>query len=266
MPNPLSETEQLKFMISAQRLKPLIRKPDSDQKAIDLHQDILRLGSSLLVVIATIEIALRNSVCGNLSEHFGASDWFLRPPLPFQWRAPEKGKITAAIDSAKRAEYSKLLQAEKHALDSTAFPAGRPQNTTHLARSKARRKHIAITEGKVVAELTLFFWKRLFGPEYEHSLWKPSLKRTFPNKNVSRANVAIHLETIYQTRNRLAHHEPVISHRFIETIQAVDFVVQHLETATPSNNSPLSKLLNEDIKRSQVIHDMIISQFNDLMA
>lgn len=87
-----------------------------------------------------------------------------------------------AVDSAKRAEYSKLSQAQKAALDALAYPAGRPANTSHLRRAKGRRRQLVVNEGKVIAELTLYFWKRLYGQEYDQSLWRTTLKRTFPDK------------------------------------------------------------------------------------
>jgi hypothetical protein len=127
------------------------------QTAIELHQETLRLGASLMSVTATVEIALRNSVCENLSHHFGVPNWLLQPPVPFQWRLPEQKKITMALDSARRAEYSKLTQAQKGALDALAYPRGRPPNVSHLKRAQDRRRRITVTEGKIIAELTLYF-------------------------------------------------------------------------------------------------------------
>ncbi len=153
-----------------------------------------------MAVTATIEIALRNSVCENLGHYFAVPNWLQQPPVAFQWKAPEASKIAQAIDSAKRGEYSKLCQADKGALDALTYPRGRPTNTSHLKRAKDRRNHISITEGKVIAELTLYFWKRLYGPDYDQTLWRTTLKRTFPNKSLTRAAVAPQLESIYQAR------------------------------------------------------------------
>jgi hypothetical protein len=236
-------------MLSAERLRALTALTGSAQIAIELHQETLRVGASLMTVIATVEIALRNSVCENLTQHFAVPNWLRQPPVPFQWRAPELKKVAMAHDSARRAEYSKLTQAQKHALDALAYPSGRPSARSHLDRAKDRRKHIAVSDGKIIAELTLYFWKRLYGPDYDQSLWRTSLKRTFPYKKLSRADVAIQLEHIYQVRNRLAHHEPVLHRRFVDTMRAIEFVVQHLETAKPDCSTPLAKLLAGDITK-----------------
>jgi hypothetical protein len=234
-------------LLSAERLKSLTALTGSTREAIMLHQETLRVGSLLMTVIATIEIALRNSVCENLTLHFGVSTWLRQPPVPFQWRKPELTKVVMAHDSARRADYSKLTQEQKHALDVLAYPSGRPLSKSHLERAKDRRKQIIVSDGKVIAELTLYFWKRLYGPEYEQTLWRTSLKRTFPYKKLSRADIAIQLEHIYQARNRLAHHEPVLYKRFSDTMLAIEFVVQHLNASVPSNTTPLSNLLANDI-------------------
>ena len=248
-------------MLSPERLRNLVQLTGSEGAAIDLHQETLRVGSSLMSVTATIEIALRNSVCENLSHHFGVPNWLTQTPIQFQWRDPEKKKVELALDSARRAEYAKLSQAEKGALDAAAYPMGRPAGTSHLKRSKDRRRRIQVSEGKVVAELTLYFWKRLYGPEYDQSLWRTTLKRTFPFKKLKRAEVATQLERIYQSRNRLAHHEPVLHKRFQDTIDAVHFVVQHLEVAQPHAGTSLGKLLADDLDevsaRARALHNRL---------
>lgn len=242
-----ADVPQLTLMISSERLAALVALTGSTDTAIELHQETLRLGASLMNVTATVEIALRNAICENLTQHFAVQNWLLQPPVWFQWRKPERENATKALDSARRAEYSKLTQAEKAALELVAYPHGRPPNTSHLKRAKDRRTHIPVSSGKVIAELTFYFWKRLYSPDYEQTLWRTSLKRTFPDKSLSRATVAARLEQIYQTRNRLAHHEPVLHKRFTDTIAAIEFVTQHLETARPSSATPLAKLVGDDV-------------------
>lgn len=243
----LPDSAHIVRLLSAERLRALVALTGSDNAAIDLHQETLRVGSALMHVIATIEIALRNSVCENLTHHFGVANWLTQTPVGFQWREPERKKIEQALDSARRAEYSKMSQAEKAALDVLAYPQGRPPNTSHLKRAKDRRKRIIVSEGKVIAELTLYFWKRLYGPEYDQALWRTTLKRTFPNKKTTRAEIAVHLEQIYQSRNRLAHHEPVLRKRFEDTLVAIEFVCHRLETATPRSSTSLARLLANDL-------------------
>ena len=245
----LDDVSSLTRLLSKERLRALIDLTGSPKIAIELHQDTLRLGASMMTVVATIEIALRNSVCENLQLHFGVANWLRQPLAPFQWRAPELANVAKAHDSARRADYAKLSQLEKHGLDALAYPNGRPPSKSHLQRAKDRRKQIVVSDGKVIAELSLYFWKRLYGPEYDQSLWRTTLKRTFPDKKVLRAHVAVQLETIYQTRNRLAHHEPVLHNRFQETIKSIKFITEYLGATLESDTTPLADLLSADLIR-----------------
>jgi hypothetical protein len=242
-----SDVPTLTVLLSPERLGVLTNLTGSGETATELHQATLRLGVALMNVIATIEIALRNSISENLSHYFAVPNWLQQPPVALRWKEQERKKIALTIDTARRAEYSKLSQADKAKLEALAYPKGRPPNTSHLKRAKDRQRYIPVTEGKVIAELTFYFWRRLYGPEYEQALWRPSLKRTFPDKKLSRASVAIQLEHLYQARNRLAHHEPVLHRRFVDTMAAVEFTTQCLGVTAPSPHTPLANLLTEDI-------------------
>ncbi|MBV9051036.1 MAG: hypothetical protein JO196_01450 [Hyphomicrobiales bacterium] len=180
MPILDADMPTLTVLLSPERLGVLTKLTGSIRTAIELHQDTLRLGATLMNLTACIEIALRNAICENLGQFFGVPRWLLEPPNPFQWRLPEQDHVRKALDSARRAEYSKLSQAQKAALETLALPKGRPDHPSHLMRAQARRQHIVVTEGKVVAELTLYFWKRLYSSDYEQTLWKTS-----PEENVS---------------------------------------------------------------------------------
>lgn len=257
MPISATDVATLTRWMSAERLGKLHLLTGSTEAAIELHQETLRVGAALMNVTATVEIALRNAVCENLAHHFGVPNWLQQPPVPFQWRQPEQKAAAKALDSARRACYSKMSQAEKAGLDTLAYPRGRPANVSHLKRAVDRRRHIQVTEGKVIAELTMYFWKRLYGPEYEQSLWRTTLKRTFPNKRLTRAALAIQLEHIYQSRNRLAHHEPVLHGRFADTIAAIRFVTENLGETQPRPDTALAALLAGDIAEATARADAL---------
>lgn len=260
-----ADVAAIAILLSPERLAALTALTGSTRTAIQLHQETLSLSASLMTVIACVELALRNTVSENLTTFFGAPGWLTSPPAPFQWRAIENQNAQKAFDSARRSEYSKMNQADKGALDARAFPspAGRPPNTSHLRRAVLRRRQIAVSDGKVIAETTFYFWKRLYSPEYEQSLWRTTLKRTFPNKRMSRADVAQALEHIYQARNRLAHHEPVLHKRFHDTLSAIAFVSENLNSARPSPDTPLVKLIEGDLDRvrdkAKRLHDRLAS-------
>lgn len=67
--------------------------------------------------------------------------------------------------------------------------------------------------GKVVAELTFGFWSNLAARSYHWTLWQPCLHRAFPNARLSRPVIHARLESIRMLRNRIAHHEPVLTSR-----------------------------------------------------
>lgn len=263
MPFQDDDVPALLLLLSAERLGALVQLTGSSRAAIELHQETLSLGAALMNVTATIEIALRNAISENLSEHFHVANWLQAPPAPFEWRDGERKRIKLAQNSAQRTEYSKLSQAEKTALDDRAFPNGRPPGISHFDRTIRRQRTLEVSEGKVIAELTLYFWKRLYGPDYEHSLWRTTLKKTFPNKKLKRADVAQNLEEIYQSRNRLAHHEPVLHKRFRDTMSSIQFVLENLGTPKATSDTPLSRLVSSELKlvenKAQSLHERLAS-------
>ena len=239
------------LLLSQERLAALQNLTGSTRIAIELHQATLSLNADLMNVIASIELALRNTVYDNLTVYFRGPDWLVRPRAPFKWKKTENTNVKKALDSAQRAEYAKMTQAQKGALDTLAYPHGRPPNSSPYNRAVDRRRQIDVSDGKIIAETTLYFWKRLFGPDYEQTLWRTTLKKTFPNKLLKRSDVADKLEDIYQARNRLAHHEPVLHKRFRDTLAAIEFIAENLGRPSPSKDSPLFKLIADDLRATK---------------
>ena len=233
-------------LLSGERLSTFQAMAGTARAAITLHQQMLQLAGALMSVTAVIEIALRNAVCDRLREHFGVDGWLRRPPAPFGWKDEERGKIEAAVRGAQRAAYTKLKSSDKLALDRVAFRCGVPAELQYDYRVNARQKTIAVQSGQVITQLTMYFWKRLFSRDYEQTLWKPALKRIFPDKRIDRSAVAVQLERIYQTRNRVAHHEPVYGHRLFDTLNAVDFLASHLGMASSDGFTALHKMLRSE--------------------
>lgn len=67
-----------------------------------------------------------------------------------------------------------------------------------------------VTPGRVIAELTLGFWVQLIARKYEKALWVKYLHRVFPLK-LNRKALFRRFDSIKNLRNRIAHHEPIIS-------------------------------------------------------
>ena len=210
--------------------------------AIALHDQMLRTAASLMPVAALIEISLRNAVCERLTLLFDAPDWLQEPTASFEWRGEERNAIRKARRHAQQAGYAKRNQHQKRLLDKMAFPLGIPAGLAHEERVRERRRHIPITFGQLVAQLTLSFWKRLFSQDYQSALWDRSLKRLFPDKSYGRAYAAENLEIIYQSRNRAAHHEPLFDARLQSTLTAVDRFVSNFGPKLDDGRTLIEKM------------------------
>lgn len=244
-------------LLSAERLATFqaLTASGSPEDAIELHQATMSLGVSIMAVTGLIEVSLRNAVCYAMNNSFGGTHWLRNPPAEkFKWSSVELGLISKAIKQAQRSAYSKLTGAQKSALDAQAYLNGVPIGEKHATIAKRRQSTITVPDSQVIAQLTIFFWKRLFSENYERTLWKPALKKVFPNKTLSRSDVADHLEVVYEMRNRLAHHEPVYGARLEKTLGAIDFISFNLVSRKPSSENPFAKLIlpQRDLLHGQV--------------
>ncbi|MBL4603305.1 MAG: hypothetical protein JKY84_11205 [Emcibacteraceae bacterium] len=264
----LSE-EDYKFLhnlLSEERLKLLVDLTGSVENAVNFHQEIFRLGTSLMGITGIIELALRNSANDCLSEHFGKSDWFLESNAKFKPSEKERRSVNMALNHARRAKYAKLIQSEKRDLINLAYPNNIPEGIKKGKLLNKQLEQIVVSEGKVIAELTINFWKGLYSSRHADLLWKTSLKKTFPNKSINRAEVADSLEIIYQTRNRLAHLEPVYGWRMDRVLGAIEFIIKNLKNKNVSNDSGLVKILRteiDEIKLKSKEFDKKILQYKD---
>lgn len=240
-----NDVQAIQSLLSAERLATFrtLTTSGSDEDAIELHQTTMSLGVAIMAVTGLIEVSLRNAVCHAMVRSFQAPDWLRRPGLPFTWADLEDSSIKKAVRQAQRAAYSKMTNPQKAALDAMAYPQGLPPNIRHDKLVQRRQNTISVPDSQVVAQLTIHFWKRLFSDHYDRTLWKPALKEIFPNKTISRADVAAHLEVIYETRNRLAHLEPVYGSRLERISRSIDFITLNLGSRRPSDENPFAKLI-----------------------
>lgn len=223
--------------ISEERLKTYEDKTDRRERAIALHNHTLQLGSSLMSMIALFELALRNSTNMRLSETFGDHDWLVSGSGVVPLLHKEKNKVNIAIKQAQKSAYSKLSYKEKGYLDAFAFPGGAPQGTSHELRAVKRQKLFVVSHGQVISQTTFYFWKKLYSSEYSESLWRPCIKKVFPNKNLKRSDISRSLEKVYAIRNRVAHHEPVYGDRLHDVIKALDFLRDNLGARAGETNT-----------------------------
>jgi hypothetical protein len=210
--------------ISEERLKAYEIHTDSRKKAVALHNHTLQLGSSLMSMIALMELSLRNVTNHQLIIDFEDEGWLLPGHAALPLEPDDIRMISSAQSNARKAGYSKLSYREKSNLDGTAFPNGVPSGMKHKNVVRVRQAQLTVTHGQVISQTTIAFWKRLYSSTYEDRIWKPSLKKVFPNKKIKRSQISRNLESIYATRNRVAHHEPVYGQRLQEVMDAINFV------------------------------------------
>lgn len=209
-------------LISEARLKTFGKFTRDKEKARELHDLTLQVGASLMAVIALIELSLRNSVDLRLRTDFGEKDWLQKPPFTFEEK--EERSLKIAKVHAQKAQYSKLTYKQKQLLDTKIYPHGIPPNIKHETLSRKRWETFDPHHNQLIAQTTIFFWKRLFSSDYSKSLWEPSLRKLFPQKHVKRSEVTKQLERIYLARNRIAHHDPVYGDRLDAAFEAVKFL------------------------------------------
>ncbi|SFG33387.1 hypothetical protein SAMN05443635_113104 [Roseobacter denitrificans OCh 114] len=185
-----ADMPEIEKLLSQERLSTFMNLTKTRESAIELHQSTMSLGVAISAVSGLIEIGLRNAVCHQMLVEFKITDWLRKPPASLRWGSLEMFSIKKANSNAQRAAYSKLSGPEKSALDAVALPNGNYAKIKHRKLVQKRQSTLHVLEGQVIAQLTMHFWKRLFSQDYEKVLWKRALKRVFPNKSISRANVA----------------------------------------------------------------------------
>lgn len=200
-------------VFSTQRMdKYFNRYPNNEEKAILHYKTNIELSEAFYAVLSMYEVAFRNSLNRELTEYFGTVDWYLK---------------IASIPGLKNLNGS-IQTAQKHIAN---------RNET-------------ITANKVIAELTMGFWVRLFNAEYELTLWKP-LRKAFPYLEKSqrqRNNVSAPINKIRDFRNRVFHHEPISWNleRLAETHERIIKVMGWL-------NEDLPEVANEIDRVPQII-------------
>lgn len=102
----------------------------------------------------------------------------------------------------------------------------------------ARSKSGATTTGKVIPELKFVFWEKLLTARFDGRLWDDHLFSVFPNACSSdsvstvRNRLRSLLENVRGLRNRIAHHEPILSRNLANDFQYIESLIKHRCTDT----------------------------------
>ena len=139
--------------------------------------------------------------------------------------------VRNGVDAALTATYGADWPWQAVFENSLPNPAGlhfKPQNELR----RARAKFAVGATGKVIAELKFAFWCHLFTRRYQSRLWDLHIQNSFPNLPAAytaiQARQAIHdkLDPLRKFRNRIAHHEPILT----EPLSARQLSIQSLVT------------------------------------
>lgn len=250
--------------ISNERLHTFKEYTDCPNKAVVLHNHTLQLGASLMSLIALFELSLRNGTNYQLTRDFGDSSWLLGENQSVPLKNFEKNAVSMATRQAKKSAYAKLSYREKGFLDAFAFPGGKPSNITHKQEVKARQELFVVSHGQIISQTTFGFWKRLYSSEYDAILWKPSLKKVFPNKNLKRSDITKALETVYATRNRVAHHEPVYGQRLVDAVDALELLRNSLGSKNVLDDTPFKKFSRIQYLRLRMDYESFLEAWSTL--
>jgi len=164
--------------VTAERLGSYVRATSGDiRSAFALYEWNMRAAASIVELSSIVEVVTRNAIDEQLRD----------------WSHARRGG-TSWLDSAP--------------LDH------RGKEDIRKARKRAtRRGKRPEVHGRVVAELTLGFWRYLTEAKYLTSLWVPAVHNAFPNGPADlrrrQRDVAFRLQQLNFVRNRAAHHEPI---------------------------------------------------------
>lgn len=168
---------KLRDLLTAERLGSYFEEAHGDlEGAFSLYEWNMAASAEVTKTTGMVEVVVRNAIDGQLrlwDAARGHASWLDAAPLDFRGRS----------DVAK-------------------------------ARERATRfGRVPEVHGKVVAELSLGFWRYLVASRYLTSLWVPALHRAFPHGpadlGARRRSVENHLKDLMLVRNRAAHHEPI---------------------------------------------------------
>lgn len=177
-----SKTTSLEKLISPARLSTYERVSNGTKAdAIHLYYWNMSLSQSLYIPIQTLEVSLRNIVSTSINTVFG-QDWYLQP------------RFKTTLD-----EWADILL----------------EKAVEKARKSTSRKGKLLTEGDVIANLSFGFWGELLTKRYKLPIWNKRLSVAFPNLESTKIQQDVYnsVHKIIRLRNRISHHEPIISRK-----------------------------------------------------
>ncbi|MGR3433705.1 MAG: hypothetical protein ACU0CO_02255 [Shimia sp.] len=185
---PVQLLLDLEVVLSPPRFATYVRQTGGDRvKAMDLYCWHTDLAAAFYMPLQFAELAARNGAVEAIAAVYGA-DWHRSPAFQQSLR-PRVGHYRM------RDDLRSLAQRHQHA-------------------------------GSVVADIKFVFWQHLFVAAQDAVLWNPHLRQAFPGLppqmtvQAGRGQVRNRIQTIRNFRNRIAHHEPLLSRDLAADLRA----------------------------------------------
>lgn len=216
-----------------------------------------------------VSIASAKAIRLALSEaRLGTYEALIKPPTPkldgalalYAWNA----KVSAAMLAPLHICEVVIRNAVSDAISavygpqwpwSTVFEQSLPTpfNAFNARRELMRARDGQPSTGKVIAELNMMFWQKMFTGRFDNRIWNANLLLVMPHldaaKSVSTLRSMIHgdLEQLRGLRNRIAHHEPIFTRVLNDDLTKINHLIAFrcpVTAAWMMNNQHASEILN----------------------
>ena len=167
------------------------------ERGLNLYEWNARLSAAFLHDMNHLEVALRNAYDRALTAAIIPGENHRTEPQTIARLFPGSGGNDQLLEQQKDNGAISRAQIEK-----AREEASKPNNST-------------LVPGKVIAELMFGFWTYLTSNSNEKTIWVPYLHKAFP-PGTERRKVHYALFELRNFRNRVAHHEPILTKSELE--------------------------------------------------
>lgn len=204
--------EQLEAWISSDRLAPFLGVCGGNYaEAVQLYLWHARLGGACHAHLHHFEVLLRNAIDRAVVARTSSAEWLLDPAILQPRAIREVEKARGRLSGRSDAD---------------------------------PRRH-----GDLVAALPLGFWRAMFRNQYE-LLWRESVHRAFPHRSrgQERRELGNRLEAARKFRNRVAHHDSLLSVDVPSRLRELETVARAIDPSAAawiSKQSEVARVLDE---------------------
>ncbi|MEV7076676.1 hypothetical protein [Streptomyces sp. NPDC093990] len=185
----ISSEQLLIARFSSARMASYLAAAGSPREALRLYRWNVEASAVLYEALHIFEVVLRNAIHEQMARWHQAQgrpgSWLTNPPPQLTQRSKDD------LARAQTRAHDALTQ--KHLRAGTAAPA-------------------PVTDGDIIAQLTLGFWRFMLATRYTHDLWRDAIRYAFPELRHQRlTDIERPVIRLHWLRNRIAHLEPVFT-------------------------------------------------------